>query len=237
MERGKSMSEPTVAGLAIEYEYPLDSPGTRFARARCAHCPRKFELHQRQSEPDGSWAPAEQETLETAGWQRRPGQLFCSTLCLERFDRAKAKAAEQVDRWEEIERVGRQAQTSDMSATRFAHAWAAAALFELKVRIFADTTPELQRYFGADLDALVDRIVEHLGATLRDDEVKHLKKAVRVRGELLHPDFSKAAGKDRVFGWLMEGADRGAFDEARALFVRCIDLIEWLLAGGTGNPE
>jgi hypothetical protein len=98
------------------------------------------------------------------------------------------------DRWEEIERIGAEPQPSDRAFGAFAAAAATACLFELKARLFADNTPELQRYKDDPLEALVRRVVEHLGSTLTDDEAVHLRKCARVRNRLLHADFSKAAG-------------------------------------------
>ncbi len=71
---------------------------------------------------------------------------------------------------------------------------AAACLFELKVRLFADNTPALQRNKDDQLEALAKRVVEHVGSTLTHDEAVHLRKCARVRNRLLHADFSKAAG-------------------------------------------
>jgi hypothetical protein len=180
------------------------------------------------------------------------------------------KTDAQADRWEAIVRIGKQPQPTDVFLDRFARAAAAAGVFEMKVRLFADNTAELRRYIGTDLDPLVDRIIGHLGSGLTEDEVTHLKKAVRVRNKLFHADFSKAAGTllsmdarldrgkvyivdfsdgnprkvsdlntadGRISGWLMEGAKSGAFDQAFVLFMRCVALIQWLLAKASGEVE
>ncbi|MDE2104565.1 MAG: hypothetical protein KGL39_45440 [Patescibacteria group bacterium] len=99
-----------------------------------------------------------------------------------------------MSRWDEIERIGKQRQPSDPAYASFAHAAAAACLFELKVRLFADNTTELQRFKDEKLEGLVKRLVEHAAPTLQEEEVVHLKKCARLRNKLLHADFSKAAG-------------------------------------------
>jgi hypothetical protein len=171
------------------------------------------------------------------------------------------------DRWDQIERIGRQRQPSDPAFGAFALAAAAACVFELKVRLFADNTPDLQRFKDEKLEPLVKRIVDHLAASLTDEEGVHLRKCARVRNKLLHAEFSKAAGTllsvgvkldqgtvhivdlsdgssrkvsetsttdGRVFGWVLEGKSSRAFDQARAFFLRGVDLITWLLAKASG---
>jgi hypothetical protein len=83
---------------------------------------------------------------------------------------------------------------------QFARAAAGAGLFELKVRLFADNTPALQKHKEDALEALVKLVIEHEQASIDQDDVTLLKACVRLRNKLLHADFSKAAGTLVSFG-------------------------------------
>ncbi len=145
----------------------------------------------------------------------------------------------------------------------FAQAATIACLFELKMRLLADNTAELQKYKDEQLEALVKRVTEHMQNLIVSEEAVLLKKCARIRNKLLHADFSKAAGTllsvginleqgkvhlidlvdgsvrkisdsntsdGRVYGWLLEGARSGAFEQAGKLFIRGIALVGWMLA-------
>jgi hypothetical protein len=99
---------------------------------------------------------------------------------------------------------GRARSPSDGFFRQFARAAAGAGLFELRVRLFADNTPALQKHKDDKLEALVKLVVEHERASIdRDDEIL-LKKCARLRNKLLHADFSKAAGTLLSFGAQLE---------------------------------
>ena len=53
---------------------------------------------------------------------------------------------------------------------------AGTCLFELKLRLFADNTPALQRYVKVDLEPLVRQVADHCKGQLSDDEIAHIKK-------------------------------------------------------------
>lgn len=151
----------------------------------------------------------------------------------------------------------------------FAHAAAHACVFEAKLRLLADNTPELERHSLESAKILLRNTLAHFGASLGEDDAKLLELCVRLRNDLLHMSLSRATGKlkcfgaeldlghvtkisletgettpvektstrtGKVYGWLLESATSGAYDQGAKFFLRGIEVIERLADASVNEP-
>jgi hypothetical protein len=81
---------------------------------------------------------------------------------------------------------------SDIGVQEYARAAALAATLELKCRLVADKTPELEKEAHGSLAALVDALVAEFEADLAEEDARVLKLAQRLRNKVIHSDFHDA---------------------------------------------
>lgn len=137
------------------------------------------------------------------------------------------------------------------------------AMVELRLRLLASKTPELERYaHDQNLEELETRVFDFFSKYLSEADKAFLKDARGLRNKILHSDFKSSAKKTEnitgtksealsvyamkistgetrpvsemskreggVFGWLLECAQTGVFQQAAQVFKRADALYNYV---------
>lgn len=158
----------------------------------------------------------------------------------------------------------------DWAIGDFAHAAAAACVFELKCRLVADKAELGDRTLSCGLDALVKQLIDEHGERLTEEETALLKSCAVVRNKMLHLELARTVGKlvsvgevlerggihmvdvktgdvrqvsetktltGRVYGWLFESSESGAFEVAERRFFDACDALESKILAKLNDDE
>lgn len=131
----------------------------------------------------------------------------------------------------------RQPQPSDFAFEAFARAAALACVFELKLRLLADSTPNLTRWaLEPKLSKVLEPVLQEYGSKLSESETKLLRECVRLRNKLIHVELSRVTGRLVTFGEELDrgqvfqlGLDTGEVKKVDATSTKDGRIIGWLL--------
>jgi hypothetical protein len=97
--------------------------------------------------------------------------------------------------------MDRRPQPSDFAFEAFARTAAHACVFELKLRLLADNTPNLARWsLEQKLSKVLEVVLGEYGPKLSDDDKKLLGECARLRNKLIHVELSRVTGRLVTFG-------------------------------------
>ena len=99
----------------------------------------------------------------------------------------------------------RRPQPSDFAFELFARAAALACVFELKLRLLADNTPNLARWsLEQKLSKVLDVVLDEYAQKVSEEDKKLLEECARLRNKLIHAELSRVSGRLVNFGEELE---------------------------------